>query len=368
MKTSLFIIAPGLCLAAIPAWSEDLTFTHPSGATATFYGQVNLTYQRVDDGEESFDDFVDNGNSVSRLGFWVDVPMGENQLRLNFETGLGFKTTSDTNQIDDPDWVDWQRTDLRKFEAVYIAGFGSFWFGQGSMATDGVAEIDNSGTSLAGYVNLPDMAGGYEFRDGELLSGIAIGDVFKDFDGGRRFRLRYDTPKFNGFMFSAAYGEEILAEDDDANYYDVALRYGYENDTFKADAGLGYAWKDADDDGDTEQLIASTSVVHRPTGLNATLAMGDGQDDSGNYGYFKFGWTGDVIDQGSTAVSIDYFEGNDYVISGSDSKSWGIQAVQGFDDYNVEAYLGYREYEFDDDTGADYQDISALLLGARWKF
>ncbi|MFG6082525.1 porin [Paracoccus litorisediminis] len=367
MQKKLLILAPGLCLAALPGWAEDLTFTHPSGATATFYGQLNLTYQRVDDGEESFDDFVDNGNSVSRLGFWVDVPMGENKLRFNFETGLGFKTTSDTNQIDDPDWIDWQRTDLRKFEAVYIANFGSVWIGQGSMATDGVAEIDNSGTSVVGYANLPDTAGGYEFRDGDTLSGVSIGDTFKDFDGSRRFRVRYDTPEFSGFTFSAAYGEEILAEDDDATYYDVALRYAYDTDVYKAAAGIGYAWK-SDDDDDTEQLVASTSIQHLPTGLSATLAAGDGRDDNGSYGYIKLGWAGDLIDYGSTAVSIDYFDGSDYVISGSDSKSWGIQAVQKFDDYNLEAYLGYREYQFDDDTGADYQDISALLLGTRWKF
>jgi hypothetical protein len=80
------------------------------------------------------------------------------------------------------------------------------------------------------------------------------------------------------------------------------------------------------------------------------------------------GWTGDLIAYGSTALSIDYFDGSDYETEGSDSKSWGIQAVQTFDDLNLEAYLGYREYEFDDDTAADYQDISAVLLGARWRF
>ncbi|MBD9529922.1 porin [Paracoccus sp. PAR01] len=367
MKTKIMIVAPGLCLAAMPVWSEDLTFTHPTGATATFYGQLNMTYQRVDDGVQSYDEFVDNGNSISRLGFWIDVPMGENKLRFNIETGLGFRSTSETSQHDDGDWIDWQRTDLRKFEGVYSGNFGAIWLGQGSMATDGVAEIDNSGTSLAGYVNLPDAAGSYEFRDADALSGISVGDAFKDFDGARRFRIRYDTPKYNGFMGSAAYGEEILVSGDDATYYDIALRYGYEGDVIKADAGLGYAWKDSDD-GDTEQLVASTSVVHSPTGLNATLAMGDGEDDSGNYGYVKLGWLGEVIAQGSTAVSIDYFEGNDYVVSGSDSKSWGVQAVQGFDDYNLEAYLGYREYEFDGDTGAEYHDLSALMLGARWKF
>ncbi|MTH79744.1 porin [Paracoccus aestuariivivens] len=365
MKPKLLLLAPGLCLSALPALADNLTFTHPSGATATFYGQLNSTYQRVDDGEKSYDDFVDNGNSGSRLGFWIDVPMGANTLRFNVETALGLKSTSDTSQYNHGADLDWRRTSLRKFEGVYSGNFGAVWFGQGSMATDGAAEIDNSGTGIVGYVGLADASGGYEFRNGSALSGITISDAFKDFDGDRRFRVRYDTPEFSGFKVSAAYGEEILAEDDDAKYYDVALRYSLANDVVKLDAGLGYAWKDAEET--TEQVIASASMMHVPTGLNLTVSAGD-QKDGGNYGYVKAGWSGDVNNYGKTALSVDYYDGSDYQIADSDSKSWGVQAVQSFDDLNMDAYMGYRKYEFADNSGADYQDLSSLLVGANWKF
>lgn len=366
MRTIPQLLAPALCLAAFPAFSEVLTFTHPSGATVKFYGQIVPTYQSVDDGEQTYDSVVDNSNSSSRVGMWVDVPNGENLLRFNLEVSLGLKNTADTSQTEDEDWIDWQRTDIRKLEGVYSGNFGAIWFGQGSMATDGAAEIDNSGTSLAGYANLPDTAGGFEFRDGAALSGISIGDVFKDFDGGRRFRIRYDTPDFSGFTFSAAYGQEVLAEDDDADYYDAALRYAYQNDMIEADAALGYAWKNDEDT--TEQLIASGSLTHLPSGMNLTLATGDGKDDAGSYGYVKLGWSGDLWDYGKTAVSIDYFDGSDYVSAGSESKSWGVQAVQTFAEQNIDAYIGYREFAYDDETDADYQDMSAFLMGMRWKF
>lgn len=367
MRLISFIFIPGLYFSALPAQAEDLTFTHSSGATATFYGQFDLTYQGVDDGVSSYDDFVDNDNSVTHLGLWIDVPAGENKLRFNFETALGLKSTITASQTNDDSWIDWHRTDLRHFEGVYSGNFGSVWLGQGSMASDGMDGIDNSGTSLAGHVTLTDSLTNYEFRAGRALSGINVGDTFKSFDGSRRFRFRYDTPKFSGFTFSASYGQEILAEHDDSDYYDIAARYTYDNDAFKADAGLGYAWKNAGD-GDTEQLIAATSILHRPTGLNIAVGYGDGESSSGNYGYAKLGWIGDLISQGSTAVSVDYFGGNDYVVSDSDSKSWGIQTVQNFKKYNFDTYLGYREYEFDDNSEIEYHDISLLLLGGRWKF
>lgn len=360
------LLAPGLCLAAYPLNAEELKFTHPSGATATFYGQILPTYQSVDDGVATYDHLVDNSNSPSRLGLWIDMPMGENKFRFNLEVGLGLRNTSDTSQSEHGDWIDWQRTDIRKLEGVYSGRYGAFWFGQGSMATDGAAEVDNSGTSIVGYASLPDTAGGFAFRDGEALSDVTIGDVFKDFDGSRRFRLRYDTPDFSGFKLSVAYGEEILAEDDDADYYDTAIRYALENDQFKVDAALGYSWKNDEDT--TEQLVASGSVVHVPTGLNLTLATGDERGDGGDYAYAKFGWAGDVWRYGTTAISIDYFGGEDYDTDGSESKSWGLQAVQTFAEQNIDAYIGYREFSYNDDSTADYRDINAFLLGTRWKF
>ena len=293
--------------------------------------------------------------------------MNQNRLRFNFETGLGILNTSETNQIDNPDWIDWQKTDIRKLEGVFEGAWGSIWLGQGSMASDGAAEVDNSGTSLAGYVNLADTAGSYLFRDGETLSGIDIGDAFKDFDGGRRFRLRYDTPDFAGFTVSAAYGEEVLDSENDNTYYDLAVRYGIANEVIEFDAALAYSWEDDEDD-TVEQLIASGSLTHVPTGLNLTLAAGDRQDEGGGYGYIKIGWNGDLLRYGSTAFAVDYYDGSDFVTSGSESASWGAQAVQNFDDWGLEAYLGYRVYSYDDNSEADYQDVSAMLVGARWKF
>jgi hypothetical protein len=363
----IFMSLPALAALSLPAGAVDLTFANASGTTTTFYGQLNLTFQGVDDGEETYQNFVDNSNSVSRVGFWIDGTLWGNTARFNFETALGIENTSETNQVDDPPWLDWQRTDIRKLEVVYSGDFGAVWAGQGSMATDGAAEVDNSGTSVVGYSNLPDTAGSFFFRDGAALSGTTIGNTFKNFDGSRRFRLRYDTPDLSGFVASAAAGNDVLSETDEADYYDTALRYGYEDDTFALDAAIGYSWKD--DQGDmTEQAMASASATHIPTGLNLTVATGQQMSDEGQYFYAKVGWGGDVVRFGKTAVSADYYGGSDFSVSGSESTSWGVQAVQQFAEQGMETYLGYREYAYGDVAGADFQDIGTVLFGARWKF
>ncbi|QIE55681.1 porin [Pikeienuella piscinae] len=367
MKFHIFIVASIASFAlGAPAMAGDLVFTDDSGASATLYGQINLTYQGVDDGEKTYNEFVDNSNSTSRVGLWVELPVTEGLFRFNFETGLGLRNTAESSQNDNVDFFDWRETDIRKGEGVFVSDFGSLWLGQGSMATDGLAEIDNSGTTLAGYVNLGDTAGSFQFRNGAVLSGTSIGSAYKDFDGARRMRVRYDTPDFRGFMLSAAYGQEVLSKGDDADYYDAAIRYGLANDTIKLDAGLGYAWKD--DSSNTEQIMASGSVVHLPTGLNITLSGGMADDNGGEFGYVKVGWKGELISFGPSAISVDYYDGADFNVSGSDSSSWGIQAVQNFTDLNLEAYAGYRSFSFDDDTGANYHDIGTVLAGARWRF
>ena len=367
MKKSILLLGSVFCASfGAPVSAQSTEFKIAPGVAGTFYGQINLTFQSVDDGTQSYSDFVDNSNSTSRLGFRIESTMDGNDFMFNFETGLGFKNTSETSQADTLDWFDWQDTDIRKFEISYSGSFGKFWLGQGSMATDGAAEIDNSGTSIVGYVNLADTAGSYLFRHAGVLSDISIGDTFKDLDGGRRFRLRYDTPSLSGVTVSIAYGEEVLNENDDSEYYDTALRYKYDDSTFGFDAAIGYSWKYFDGE-TTEYLVTSGTVMHKPSGANLTLAAGNNQNGDGNYWYAKLGWQGDLIRQGSTAISVDYYDGADFELAGSSSESWGIQAVQRFDDLNLEAYLGYRVYAYNDSI-ASYQDLDALLVGARWKF
>lgn len=341
------------------------TYETGTGGSARLYGQFSPTWLSFDDGRETTDTLADNADSNTRLGFALTRPVGASTLTMTFETALGLVQTSEISNNDIPGWIGWQRTDLRKFEAAYSGVFGTVTFGQGSMATDGIAELDASGTTIAGYSAVSDVAGGFFFRDNNgLLSDVTIGDAFQNLDGSRRFRLRYDTPEFFGISVAAAYGRNLLAEDDQTDYYDFGLRWSGEAGDFALATAAGYAWAAPEEGATAEQYAGSATLLHMPTGLNLAIA-GGAESDGGSYGYIKGGWIGDFWAVGETAFSADYYSGRDFGAEDSRSQAVGVSAVQNFAKANLQVYLGWRSYSYEDDAGVSYQDGRSILAGAR---
>lgn len=364
------ISAIALAAMTVPAMAE-LKYDNASGGSVSLYGQFSPAYQWVDDGEETSSELVDNAHSNTRVGLMLLQPLGEGTFSFNFETALGLRSSDGVTQGSLPKGVDWSRTSLRKVDFAYDSNeYGKFYLGQGSMASDGIADIDMSGTTMVNYNGISDTAGSFRFRDsGGALSTVAIADIAPSLDGGRRGRIRYDTPTFSGFTLSAAMGEEILASGNDDEFYDVALRYAGEFGAIRVQSGLGYAHKDSDG-GDTDDTFGSVAVLHE-SGFNGALALGH-RDGGGDYVYGKVGYQADWFSIGKTSLSVDLYDGSDFALSGgatsSDTQVWGIGASQMLDEHNVELYLGYRTYDFSDNSGASYQDIDSVLAGARWKF
>jgi hypothetical protein len=249
------------------------TYENENGASVRFYGQVSPVWQRFDDGDKTTSNLVDNGNSNTRMGFVVKEPVGSNVVTMTFETALGVLQTSEVSQSELPAWIDWQRTDLRKFEAARSGRFGTLHAGQGNMATDGAATLDASGTTLAGSVTVADSAGSFAFggKDG-VRTDITIGRAFKSFDGGRRLRLRYDTPSWSGFSGAVSYGRNVLAEDDRTDYYDTALRWTATAGDFDLAAAAGLAWAEPESGDTAKTYMGSATALHTPTGLNLSIA------------------------------------------------------------------------------------------------
>lgn len=357
-----------LCTAiASPAAAQE--FTNPKGSSVKLYGQLSPAYLSYDDGQESNSGLVDNNNSNSRVGITVNWPFAdETSLKFNFETSLGFFQSNNLNitSFDGQQWYSWSENDIRKLEVSYQADFGTVWLGQGDMATDKIAEIDFSKTTIIGYSDYQAVAGGFAFRrtDG-TLSSIKVKNVFINLEGSRRMRLRYDTPDFNGFKFSAAAGENVLSGDN-KYYYDAAIRYENTLGDVKLGAGLGYNYTVPKDGGDaTEAVMGSVSALHEPSGVNGTIALGQYMN-GGNYVYVKAGWTGDIWDIGATSVAAEYYSSNDIGLEGSGS-SWGLMAVQALKEQSTELYAGYRSYGLDSQT-VSYDDSDSFMVGARWKF
>ena len=165
------------------------TFSTPSGrSTLTWYGQFNPAIVSFDDGGSTKTTFTDNASSNSRIGFDMDIDYpDQGTLRLKFETALGFRQSSGISQTSTPPEWRYGRANLRKLEAIWTADYGVISVGQGSMASDGTAGSDLSGSGLTNTVAVSDPAGGFFFRQSDgTLSDIAISDVFSDLDGARR--------------------------------------------------------------------------------------------------------------------------------------------------------------------------------------
>lgn len=337
-----------------------------TGPEIDFYGHLNLGIINVDNGAETNTALTDNDNSNSRVGaIYKQALQGGSEFRLHFETALGFTGSSSINGSDDGLELNYRRTELRKFEAIYQSPtFGTLSFGQGSIATDGTAEADFSGTSVIAYSSLQDQAGSQVFQlAGGGASGFDVGDAFSAFDGGRRFRIRYDTPTFAGFSLAVSAGEEVLASGNDDEFYDIGLTYDQDYGAYQVAARAGLSIRDSDE----ELLLGSFAILHKETGLNLAVATGRQQEGDASYVYIKGGIKRDWIAAGETRISLDYYSGEDFGVTGSDSQSVGLAIVQKVDAWNTELYASYRTFEFDN-TGADLQDQDVTFIGARWRF
>lgn len=359
----------GLGAATVVAFLVSTGLARADGAKQTafkFYGQLNFGIFHVDDGQGNDTYLTDNDNSNSRFGIIHQTELANgHRLKFHFESGLGFSGSAAATLDDNDLNLKWRRTELRKLEVVYSTpAYGALSFGQGSTATDGVAETDFSGTSVVHYSSINALAGTIEFRDADGAgSGSNINSAFRNFDGARRFRLRYDSPAVSGFALTVSAGQEVLRHGDDRDYYDLALRFDRDLDQFKVSGRIGYARAGSDQ----SSVASSIAFLHTSSGLNLAVATGRQQETGANYAYLKLGLKRRWNDLGETALSLDVFEGDDLAGIGSQSTSYGIGFVQKWDRYNTELYAGYRRYELKGAAVA-VEDINVAVIGARWKF
>jgi hypothetical protein len=356
-----------------------------TGGTLQFYGQINKGVLSYDDGidTESYG-LIDNSNSSTRVGLEYTHQFGAWTFQNANEIGYAPYSSSNANLLHtSPDSSDYEFTNanIRKIDFTFENNsYGKFWVGQGSMATDGIQEIDLSGTDVIAYSSVGDSASGQflRFSDPGLsfddsLSDVTIGDAFTNYDGPRRVRVRYDAPTFANTTFAAAFGRNLLSDDSDTrdqNIFDASLTYANEFADFQTQAGLGYYWAE----NNITTWGGSASGLHKPTGLNATFGFGTGSPDDGPDGqwyYAKLGLLRDYVSWGATAVSIDYYDGEDFLLTGdatsSKSKSYGLALVQNVDRANTQIWLTVRNYDYSDDV-ASYEDGQAIFGGARFRF
>ncbi|WP_299653111.1 hypothetical protein [uncultured Tateyamaria sp.] len=331
------------------------------GFTFTFGGQINRGIIFTDDGVESNDFFVDNDNSSTRLTARAAYEFGDYVFGALIEYEFEFSSSNSISQLNSD--IGTSVSNERKFELFTRTPFGNFAYGQGDAASNGIAEIDLSGTFIGNNSAVGLISGGQIFRTAAGgFSSNTVGDFFSNFDGITRIeRFRYDTPKFGGgFTASVSFGED--------NQNDIALRYSGKFGDIRVRSGITYAELD-----DTDRIAGSVSAFHDPTGINFTFASGQddlnvaGRDDPGYY-YFKLGYQKkDLLPWGSTSFAVDYYDGSDQAVNGSTSESYSIFAVQKIDKIDTEVYAGFRTFDAATPTES-FRDIDTIFIGARYKF
>jgi predicted porin len=339
----------------------------------TLKGHINRAVMFVDDGNDTKTFHVDNTNSESRLTL-----LGKVKATEKLDVGGTFEVQWQANPSDKVSMDEESIAGEFKERVMEVwfdtKGVGKFSLGRGNMASNDSSEVDLSGTDLAGNSGVADVGGGFAFYnpdadpDAEDSSSLTVSNVFDQMDGlSRRNRVRYDTPKFAGFSLGVSAGEKEM--------FDAALTYAGEFQGAKFKAAV--AWSDPGEGKDYNQINGSASLL-LPIGLNFTVAAGSrdldnmpaGGDDP-VFTYGKIGWKFDhLLPCGSTAISVDYgvYENIKHQDMGEEGTAYGVQLVQKYSDWNTELFAAYRTFELEDDSNADYEDISIAMAGVRLKF
>jgi hypothetical protein len=327
-------------------------------------GQVNRMVNVIDDGKNTTGYFVDNDVSNTRVRF-VGTAKATDDLTLG--TRLEYAVTSnesgEVNQDNESagDFFNTRWADL----TLTSKRFGKLWLGRGDTASNNTAEVDLSKVDVLAYASVADPAGGMLFRESSgnnSLTDIAVADAFNDRDGlSRQSRARYDTPTFWGFHLAGSVVDDQRA---DGSVWWSGQGYG-----FKAAAAAAVA--EPNTNNASLQYDGSFSILHEGTGLNLTASAGlldkDSEGDATNL-YAKLGWLANFFSVGQTGFGVDYTRSLNLPTGRDDGYSVGTVAVQQFEKYGTELYLGYRLYSLDRDVAPSVENMHVGTVGARVKF
>ena len=324
-------------------------------------GRVHRMSQLVADGRETDVFFTDNDPFPTMLRVDATAQMGD-KLTVGGALEIGFQQNRPLFVSQDNPDIDIDVTG--RMAEIYAAGkVGTFSLGRGYMASWVTPEIDLSGTQRASLLAIGALFGGLKFVDATTneLTDIRVRTHHADTERLLiKDRLRYDSPRLLGLQVSAS-----LAA---ADRRDVALRIRRDVGDFTLAGAATYQHKPF---GDLDwRSEAGVSFRHEPTGLNATVAgftqrPPDGRNAHGRI--VKIGWLAGLAPIGKTAFSADVASNFNIAIDGDDGVSFGVFALQNWDQLGIRAYIGIRQYELDR-PDINLKRITIVPFGALIRF
>ncbi len=336
-------------------------------------GHVNRAVMIVDDGTDSDIQHVDGDASSTRFRFKGTEDIGNGLTAgLNFEMQVESNSSNATTMKQTSDSNDGLST---RFAEVFFSGdFGKVSMGQGSDGTDGAAFADLNNAWIA-VENATDFAGNIEFvGTGGTPLGVTAGDVTPSYDGGRRDRIRYDTPAIGPLSLAVSHATsdridvmgKLAGAAGGAGQYDVRVGYSKRGESTS-----------------TDDVIVLSGAFKFSQGTSIAGAWGQASREAagaedGEYYYIKLGH-----DWGNNSVAIDYKDAEKQVgrtVGCTDSvdtsgagycggTSFGIGAVHTMPKPGIDLYAGYRLFTLEDTAaGVGEDDIYTFFVGSRIKF
>lgn len=321
----------------------------------TIYGQVSrAVLWHKEDGEAGTNrgfELGDNFNSPSRFGFRGEAKISPD-MKAGFviELGVAEPGTQVVNgtiirNFDNQPSVIYSfdgetatsGLSIRHNYAYVDTQLGKVSLGWTGTAADGIVEI-NLGNTYVG-----------------ALTPLGLGNLF---DGGRTNVVRYDSPTMAGFTVSASVN--------DAEAWDLALRYAGEFGGIRLAAGAAYSELGAD----VHRIAGSASAKHMTTGLFLTA----------NYGEFKLPGGGALkpvgyhavagIERnwsalGATTLFGEYAKIKELMAIDDGAKMIGLGVTQAIDAGALDLFLSYRRF---DPTEAASASFDTVMGGIRIAF
>ncbi|MCV6596673.1 MAG: hypothetical protein OIF40_06280 [Mangrovicoccus sp.] len=363
----------------------------------TFSGQLHKAVNIANDGVDTTAMVVDNENASTRFRFLGETdPYKDWQAVTLFEFEWPANGSLDANQIDQQANRSGGVGDLNlRLSEVGISNnaFGSFFIGQGWMASDGTAEIDLSGHtspiwsgqtfSIGGLLATQDTVPGaptdYVSRNPGLApedpndpyydtasNFVNIFSLGQNLDGLSRLnRIRYNTPVWSGVQFSTSVANE--------DQWDAALRYGVSGDWGKFAAAVSYWGKQRASGFDAYTGSASLRLA---SGLSFTVSgaqqkhrNGSGLSNTPTTWFGKIAYDTKLNSLGNTSFGIMYANYDEFRVENENMQLYGIGIQQNIDRFAAEAYLAFNYADIDSgDPFLRYNDLTVLTAGTRVRF
>ena len=404
--------------------------------TVEVYGRMNRVVNFWDDSVEKNVYVENNSYSSSRFGFKGKAKIGGDwSAGYHFEIEDLTALSKEVDQVDDD--AAFGGLNVRR-SAMYLDSkkYGRLWWGLWSTAKDDITKdnlvvkgLDQS-MHQDFYMNW-DMFLRPKGFDTELGPGAAVPGAtpirYRDiarcystssssFDcSTRRNLVRYDTPDWNGFVASWAWGEDDI--------WSAALRYNAEwGKNWKVGAGIAY--EDFSDERvnagggglagfarDIKEYAGSASIIHTPTGIFLWSAFSNSEnDDSNAFGVFtgtrapeKTAWDisgglhRDFFAPGKTTIWGGYTKAEDGLgfnatrsvapgriptvlipteMTGSELTKWYIGFDQAIDSAAMNLFIAYQHIQPDVDlvdstltnVPVPLDDFDVIFAGGRIQF